>query len=119
VNSEIGFSVWQLMVGKVRGQFTSYDVTILTSEDPLDSSVAAKINLASIDTGNEWRDNHLRSADFLEVETYPTMSYRSTGIRHTGDGWIINGELTLQGVTRQRADKTPVQGRSRTSDVSI
>jgi polyisoprenoid-binding protein YceI len=110
VHSEIAFSVRFLMAGKVRGRFTSYDVTIVTSEDPLGSSVTAKIDLASIDTGKKPRDNHLRSADFLEVEKYPTMSYRSTGIRQSdgGDGgggddggWIIDGELTLHGVTRQ------------------
>jgi polyisoprenoid-binding protein YceI len=101
VRSKIGFSVRQLMVGKVRGQFTSHDVTIVTREGLLGSSVAATIDLASIDTGSERRDNHLRSADFFEVETYRTMSYRSTGIRQTDDGWIIEGELTLHGVTRQ------------------
>ena len=101
VHSEIAFSVRHLMVSKVRGRFTSYDVTIVTSEDPRGSSVAATIDLASIDTGNEPRDNHLRSADYFEVEKYPTMSYRSTGIRRTGDGWVIDGELTLHGVTRQ------------------
>ena len=101
VHSEIGFFVRQLMVGKVSGRFTRHDVTIVTSEDPLDSSVDATVDLASIDTGNERRDNHLRSADFFEVETYPTMNYRSTGIRQTDDGWIIDGELTLHGVTRQ------------------
>jgi len=100
-HSEISLSVRLLVVGKVRGQFTSYGVTIVTSQDPLGSSVAAEIDLASIDTGNERRDNHLRSADFFEVETYPTMSYRSTGIRQASDGWIIDGELTLHGVTRR------------------
>jgi polyisoprenoid-binding protein YceI len=78
VHSEIAFSVRHLMVSKVRGRFTSYDVTIVTSEDPLGSSVAATIDLASIDTGNEPRDNQLRSADYVEAEKYPTMSYRST-----------------------------------------
>ena len=101
VHCEIAFSVRHLMISKLRGRFTSYDVTIVTSEDPLGSSVAATIDLASIDTGNEPRDNHLRSADYFEVETYPTMSYRSTGIRRTDDGWVIDGELTLHGVTRQ------------------
>jgi polyisoprenoid-binding protein YceI len=102
VHSEIAFSVRHLMVSKVRGRFTSYDATIVTSEDPRGSSVAATIDLASIDTGNEPRDNHLRSADYFEVEKYRTMSYRSTGIRRTGDGdWGIDGELTLHGVTRQ------------------
>jgi polyisoprenoid-binding protein YceI len=100
VHSEIAFSVRHLMISKVRGRFTSYDVTIVTGEDPLDSSVTATIDLASIDTGNETRDNHLRSGDFFEVEKYPTMSYRSTGISRTDDGWIIDGDLTLRGVTR-------------------
>jgi polyisoprenoid-binding protein YceI len=89
------------MVSKVRGRFTSHDVTIVTSQDPLGSSVAATIDLASIDTGNAQRDDHLGSAAFLKVEKYPTLSYRSTGIRQTGDGWIIDGELTLHGVTRR------------------
>jgi polyisoprenoid-binding protein YceI len=101
VHSEIAFSVRHLMVSNTRGRFTSYDVTIITSEDPRGLSVAATIDLASIDTGNKTRDNHLRSADYLDVGKYPTMSYRSTGIRRTDSGWVIDGELTLHGVTRQ------------------
>ena len=100
------------MVSKVRGQFTSYDATIVTSEDPLGSSAAETIDLASIDTGDKRRDNHLSSAEFLEVETYPTMSYRSTGIRQTDDGWIIDGELTLHGVTRQVPLAVEANGRT-------
>lgn len=99
--SEVAFSVRQLMVTNTRGRFTSYDVTILTGENPLDSSVTATIDLASIDTGNTRRDNHLRSAEVLDVENHPTMRYRSTGIRRTGDGWVLDGELTLHGATRQ------------------
>ncbi|MFF4398734.1 YceI family protein [Streptomyces sp. NPDC001480] len=101
VHSEVAFAVRHLMISKTRGRFTTYDVTITTTEDLLGSSVAVTIDLASIDTGNEMRDNHLRTADYLEVEKYPTMSYRSTGIRRTGDGWAVDGELTLHGVTRQ------------------
>ena len=100
VHSEIAFSVRHLVISKARGRFTSYDVTIVTGEDLLGSSVTATIDLASIDTGHEMRDNHLRSAEYLEIDKYPTMSYRSTGIRQTGDGWAIDGELTLHGVTR-------------------
>ena len=110
VHSEIAFSARHLMVAKVRGRFTSYDVTIVTSQDPLGSSVAATIDLASIDTGNQPRDDNLRSADYLEVDRYPTMSYRSTGIRQTGDGWVIDGELTLHGVTRQVSLAVEVNG---------
>jgi len=100
VHSEIAFSVRQIMISKVRGRFTGYDVTIVTSENPLASTVTATIDLASIDTGNESRDNHLSSADYFEVETYPTMTYRSTAVRQTDDGWVIDGDLTLHGVTR-------------------
>jgi polyisoprenoid-binding protein YceI len=100
VHSEIAFSVRHLMISKTSGRFTSYEVRIVTSEDPPGSSVASTFDLASIDTGNEPPDNHLRSADYFEVEKYPTMSYRSTGIRRTDDGWVIDRELTLHGVTR-------------------
>jgi polyisoprenoid-binding protein YceI len=99
-HSEVAFSVRHLMVSNTRGRFTSYDVTIVAAEDPLRSSVTATIDLASIDTGLEMRDDHLRSADYLDVEKYPTMSYRSTAARPTGEGWVIDGGLTLHGVTR-------------------
>lgn len=101
VHTDIAFSARHLVVAKTRGRFTSYDITIVTTEDPLGSSITATIDLASIDTDNEARDDHLRSADFLEVEKHPTMSYRSTGIQSTDDGWVVDGELTLHGVTRQ------------------
>ncbi len=100
-HSEVAFSVRHLMISKVRGRFTSYDVTIVTSDDPTNSSVTATIDLASIDTGLEPRDSHLRSADYLEIEKYPTMSYRSHGIRQTDDRWVVDGDLTLHGVTRR------------------
>jgi polyisoprenoid-binding protein YceI len=100
-HSQIGFSARHLMISKVRGRFTGYDVTIVTGEDPLASSVAATIELASIDTGFGPRDDHLRSADYLEIEKHPTMTYRSTGVRRAGDGWAVDGDLTLHGVTRQ------------------
>jgi polyisoprenoid-binding protein YceI len=100
VHSEVGFSVRHMMVSKVRGKFTKVDAEIVTGENPLDSSVTATIDLNSIDTGNPDRDNHLRSADFFEVETYPTMTYRSTGVRQNGDGFVVDGELTLRGITK-------------------
>jgi polyisoprenoid-binding protein YceI len=100
-HSEIAFSVRHLMISKVRGRFTGYDVTIVTGDDPLDSSVTATIDVASVDTGNETRDTHLRSGDLLDVERHPTMTYRSTGISRTGDGWTVEGDLTVHGVTRR------------------
>lgn len=101
VHSEIAFTVRHLMLSRTRGRFTAFDVTIVTGENLLDSSVTATIDLASIDTGHAMRDEHLRTADYFEVERYPAMDYRSTGIRRADDGWVIDGELTLHGVTRQ------------------
>jgi polyisoprenoid-binding protein YceI len=99
-HSEIAFSMRQLGVA-VRGRFTDFDVTIVTADEPLASSVTATIDLTSLTTGNRLRDKHLRLADYHGAKRNPTMSYRSTGIRHTDDGWLVDGELTLHGVTRQ------------------
>src|SRR5205085_950078 len=101
VHSEIGFSVRHMMVSKVRGKFQKFSGEIVTAENPLESAATAEIDLSSIDTGNAQRDDHLRSADFFEVDKHPTMSYRTTGIRLDGDGYLVDGELTLKGVTRQ------------------
>ncbi len=100
VHSEVGFSVRHMMVSKVRGRFTNFSGEIVTGADPLQSSVTAEIDLSSIDTGQEQRDNHIRSADFFEVETYPTMTYHSTGVRVEDGEYVLDGELTLKGVTR-------------------
>jgi polyisoprenoid-binding protein YceI len=100
VHSEVGFSVRHMMVSKVRGRFTNFSGRLVTGADPLDSSVTAKIDLTSIETGNAQRDAHIRSADFFEVETYPTMTYRSTGLRRDADGYIVDGQLTLKDVTK-------------------
>jgi polyisoprenoid-binding protein YceI len=100
VHSEVGFSVRHMMVSKVRGRFTSFSGEIVTGADPLDSSVTAEIALDSIVTGQEQRDAHIRSADFFDVENHPTMTYHSTGVRAHGDGYVVDGELTLRGVTK-------------------
>ncbi len=100
VHSEVGFSVRHMMVSKVRGRFTTFSGQLVTGEDPLKSSVTAEIDLSSINTGQEQRDAHIKSADFFEVETYPTMTYKSTGIRVEDGEYVLDGELTLKGVTR-------------------
>ena len=100
VHSEVGFSVRHMMVSKVRGRFTSFSGEIVTAQDPTQSSVTAEIDLSSISTGQEQRDEHIKSADFFEVETYPTMTYKSRGIRVEDGEYVLDGELTLKGVTR-------------------
>jgi polyisoprenoid-binding protein YceI len=100
VHSEVGFSVRHMMVSKVRGRFTNFSGEIVTAEDPFKSSATAEIDLKSITTGHDQRDEHLRSADFFEVEKYPTMTYRATGARFDDGNYILDGELTLKGVTK-------------------
>ena len=100
VHSEIGFSVRHMMVSKVRGRFNTFSGEIVTAEDPRASTVTAEIDLKSINTGNEQRDGHIQSADFFEVETYPTMTYKSTGVRVEDGEYVLDGDLTLKGVTK-------------------
>ena len=100
VHSEVGFSVRHMMVSKVRGKFTTFSGDVVTGDSPLDSSVAATIDLSSIDTGNADRDNHIRSADFFEVDRHKTMTFTSTGVRQDGEEYVLDGELTLKTVTK-------------------
>jgi polyisoprenoid-binding protein YceI len=110
VHSEVGFSVRHMMVSKVRGRFTSFSGEIVTADDPRQSSVTAEIDLSSINTGQEQRDEHIRSADFFEVEKYPTMTYKSTGVRVEDGEYVLDGELTLKGVTRSVPLRLELQG---------
>jgi len=100
VHSEVGFTVRHMMVSKVRGKFTSFTGEVVTAENPLDSKVTASIDLMSIDTGNSDRDTHLRSSDFFDTEQNKTMDFRSTGIREDGSDYLLDGEITLKGVTK-------------------
>ena len=99
-HSVVGFSVRHLMVSKVRGTFTEFEGALEIGENVLDSSVHATVAMASIDTRDRQRDTHLRSIDFFEVDKHQTMTYRSTGLRQAGDDFVVDGELTLKGVTR-------------------
>jgi len=110
VHSDVSFTVRHMMVSKVRGHFRTFSGEITTAENPLESSVTATVDLNSIDTGNEQRDNHIRSADFFETEKYTEMTYRSTGVRADGDDFVLDGELTLKGVTRPVALKLELGG---------
>jgi polyisoprenoid-binding protein YceI len=100
VHSDVSFSVRHMMVSKVRGSFRTFNGTIRTDPDPTRSSVGATIDMASIDTNNEQRDNHIRSADFFEVEKYPVMTFKSTSVTPDGDDWKLIGDLSLHGVTK-------------------
>jgi polyisoprenoid-binding protein YceI len=101
VHSEVGFTARHMMVSKVRGRFTQFSGEIVTGADLAQSAATATIDLTSIQTGNEQRDQHIRSADFFEVDKYKTMTYRSTGVRAEGDHYVLDGELTLKDVTKE------------------
>jgi polyisoprenoid-binding protein YceI len=101
VHSEVGFVVRHMMVSKVRGKFTTFEGTVVTGETPAQSSVNATIDLGSIDTGNEQRDGHVRSADFFSADEHPKMTFASTSVREKGSDWILTGDLTIKGVTKQ------------------
>jgi polyisoprenoid-binding protein YceI len=97
----VGLVARHMMVSKVRGEFTEATATITVAEDPLASGVTATIQTASISTGQADRDGHLRGGDFLSVEEFPTMEFRSTGVKsHSGNEFVLSGELTIKGVTR-------------------
>lgn len=101
VHSAVSFTARHLGVAKVHGTFDAFAGTITTSEDLRRSSVVASIRTASVNTRNRQRDEHLRSADFLDAATYPTMTFRSTAIRpRDGETVLVDGELTLRGVVR-------------------
>src|SRR3954454_16230423 len=78
-HSEVTFSVRHMMISKVRGSFGIKNATLVAPENPLEAKVEASIDVASIDTNDEGRDGHLRSADFFDTETFPTMEFVSTG----------------------------------------
>jgi len=98
-HTEVGFSVRHLMVSKTKGRFGDVSGTVTIAEDPAQSAVEVQIDVASIDTRDAGRDEHLRSADFFDVEAHPTITYRSTSVRPEGRDWHVEGELTVRGVT--------------------
>jgi polyisoprenoid-binding protein YceI len=110
-HSQIEFAVKHMMVTTVRGQFRKFTVDVdFDEENPERSSVAAHIDASSIDTGMEARDAHLRSGDFFDAETFPELSFRSTEIAASGDGYRIDGDLTIKGVTRPVTLETEIGG---------
>jgi len=100
-HKRVGFVARHLMVSKVRGGFNEATATIVIAADPLESTVTASINAASFFSGQDQRDAHIRSADFLEVDKYPTLDFRSTGVKQIdGNEFVLSGELTIRDATR-------------------
>lgn len=99
-HSEVGFSVRHLMVSKVKGNFETFSGTIEIAPDPLNSTVTAEVDLSSINTRDEGRDGHLKSADFFEVESHPVMTFASTAVVPNGSDFTVTGDLSIKGTTK-------------------
>ncbi len=102
VHSHVGFSVKHMMVSTVRGQFKEYSGTFnLDPKDFSKSTFAGEISVASIDTGNVDRDNHLRAGDFFDAANHPKITFKSTSIEaKDGTTFAVHGDLTIRGTTR-------------------
>lgn len=99
-HTEISFSVRHLAISKVRGHFQTFAGTVEVAEHIEDSTASATIDVASIDTNQAQRDEHLRTSDFFNVEEFPEMTFKSTSVAVDGGDLTINGDLTLRGVTK-------------------
>jgi polyisoprenoid-binding protein YceI len=101
-HTRIGFWAKHMMVSKVRGHFGEFSGSVTIAENPLESSASLTISAASIDTGTPDRDGHLKSDDFLSVEKYPEVTFRSTRVvSHSGDEFTVLGDLTIRDVTKE------------------
>jgi polyisoprenoid-binding protein YceI len=100
-HSQVGFSVKHMMFSTVRGNFRGFEGTIVVDNDnPANSTVNVTIDASTVSTGDTKRDDHLRSADFFDVATYPNITFKSTSVDFkSADDFTINGELTMHGVT--------------------
>ena len=99
-HTEIGFTVRHLM-SKVRGKFETFEGTVTTGDDVTGSHLDVSVDLSSINTGTSARDDDLRSANFFEVEQYPTMTFSSSNVIEKAPGeLVVQGDLTIKGVTK-------------------
>ena len=100
-HSTVHFVARHMVIAKVRCGFKAFSGTVeLDEADMTKSTVSVSIDAASIDTAEEKRDAHLKSADFFDVEKFPTLSFKSKSITKSGDGYKVAGELTMHGVTK-------------------
>ena len=100
VHSEVSFVVRHLVVSKVRGRFDRFSAAIVTAEDPMQSRVDTSIEAASVNTNHPQRDAHIRSDDFLDVENFPMITFRSSAIRRQGERFLVDGDLTIRDIAR-------------------
>jgi len=102
-HSRVGFAIKHMMISTVRGEFTQFDGEVkLDEQDPSRSTATGRVTVASIDTGNADRDNHLRTGDFFDAATHPTITFQSRRIESLGgEKFRVTGDLTMHGVTKE------------------
>jgi polyisoprenoid-binding protein YceI len=100
VHSSVGFIARHLVASKVRGNFSDFAGSFTVGDTAETSSVEFTVQANSITTNNEMRDGHLKSADFLDLEKYPTLTFKSTSVTAKGDDFVLVGDLTVHGVTK-------------------
>lgn len=101
-HSEVGFSVKHMVIATVNGVFGEFDGTVNFDPENLASAkISGVVKVASIDTKNEKRDEHLRGDDFFNAEEYPEITFESTEIKKSGDGYVAVGNLTIRDVTKE------------------
>jgi len=99
-HSTVSFIARHLVITKVRGTFGELSGAVTIAEDKLSSSVQATIGMASVTTGDEGRDGHLKSPDFFDVESFPTMTFTSTALRGSDANYVLTGDLNIKGVSK-------------------
>ena len=101
-HTTVGFKVRHLVISNVRGEFTDYDATILLDENDITkSSMQGTIKAASVNTNHEKRDKHLRNPDFFDADQYPDITFQSKRIEKNGDSYVMVGDFTMRGVTKE------------------
>lgn len=112
-HSHIGFEVKHMMVSKVKGVFDSYEANVEAADlsDLTEATISFQFDVRSINTRNEDRDNHLKSADFFDTEQFPVITFESTSITKSGDSFDVTGNLTIKDVTKEVTFQTEFNGK--------
>lgn len=110
-HSELQFKVKHLMISTVTGDFKSFSAELTSDDENFENiQVNFKADMSSIDTRNQDRDNHLRSGDFFDAEKYPEMTFKSNNVTKDGDDFVVTGNLTIKGITKEVTLKAELGG---------
>ena len=109
-HASIGFKVSHMVISKVKGHFGAFEGTLMLDDNDDLMKAEAVIDVSSIDTANEKRDNHLKSPDFLDAAAYPSISFKSKGVEKKGSVYVVTADITIHGVTREVEMPVTIRG---------